>query len=68
MTVQRIVIWSEANCFPDAVQRDSGAPQIRDRRSLCVCKGPGSAAHHFMLRCAQDTSTWIASNQLRPSS
>jgi hypothetical protein len=41
--------------FPDAVQRASGAPQIRDRFKLRACKGPGSAAHHFMLRCARDT-------------
>jgi hypothetical protein len=41
--------------FPDAVQRDSGAPQIRDRCELRMRKGPGSAAHHFMLRCARDT-------------
>jgi len=42
--------------FPDAVQRDSGAPLIRDRRELRMRKGPGSAAHHFMLRCARDTA------------
>src|SRR6516162_4873857 len=24
---------------------------------LSACKGPGSAAHHFTLRCARDTST-----------
>jgi hypothetical protein len=51
--------------FPDAVQRAkrvyareraiAAAPQIRDRSTLSVCKGPGSAAHHFMLRCARDT-------------
>src|SRR5262249_43350283 len=35
--------------FPDAVQRASGAPQIRDRCTLEVCKGPGSAAHHIVL-------------------
>jgi hypothetical protein len=45
----------QAKRFPDAVQRESGAPQIRDRSKLCVCKGPGSAAHHFMLRRARDT-------------
>jgi len=34
----------------------SGAPQIRDRltdRAIC---SPGSAAHHFVLRCARDTT------------
>jgi hypothetical protein len=47
------------------VQRDSGAPQIRNRHRYSMCKGPGSAAHHFMLRCARDRRTWNASNQLR---
>jgi hypothetical protein len=53
--------------FPDTVQRHErasrassarhgGAPQIRDRCKLCVCNDPGSAAHHFMLRCARDTN------------
>jgi hypothetical protein len=37
--------------FPDVVQRASGAPLIRGRFKLWVRKGPGSAAHHFMLRC-----------------
>jgi hypothetical protein len=46
--------------FPDAVQRVSDAPQIRDRCKLRVCNDPGSAAHHFMLRCARETNTWIA--------
>jgi hypothetical protein len=45
------------NRFPDAMQRVSGASQIRDRSKFCLCKGPGSAAHHFMLRCARDTSS-----------
>jgi hypothetical protein len=40
--------------FPDAVQRENGAPQIRDRYKRRVFKDPGSAAHHFMLRCARD--------------
>jgi hypothetical protein len=31
------------------------APQIRDRSKLRVREGPGSAAHHCMLRCARDT-------------
>jgi hypothetical protein len=42
--------------FPDAVQRESDAPQIRDRSKLGVRNGSGSAAHHFMLRCARDTN------------
>jgi len=31
---------------PDAVQRASGAPLIRDRQELAL-NDPGSAAHHF---------------------
>jgi hypothetical protein len=63
------VIASEAR-FPDAVQRAkrvygrerafAGAPQIRDRCKLRVRNDPGSAAHHFMLRCARDTNVAIA--------
>jgi hypothetical protein len=45
--------------FPDAVQRVGGAPLIRDRPKLGVCEGPGSAAHHFMLRCARDAQVVI---------
>jgi hypothetical protein len=41
------------------VQRASGAPQIRDRFELRVSKDPGSAAQHFMLRCARDTPASI---------
>jgi hypothetical protein len=48
--------------FPDAVRRDNAAPLIRDRQELGVCNDPGSAAHHFVLRCARDmprdTPTW----------
>jgi hypothetical protein len=36
------------------VQRDSVAPLIRDRFTLSICEGPGSAAHHFMPRRARD--------------
>jgi hypothetical protein len=56
--------------FPDAVQRAkrvyareraiADAPQIRDRCKLRMCNDPGSAAHHFMLRCARETNTWVA--------
>ena len=46
--------------FPDAVQRVSGAPQIRDRPTLGVRNGPGSAAHHFVLRCARETRLFPA--------
>jgi hypothetical protein len=35
----------------------SGAPQSRDLRKLGVCNDPGSAAHHFVLRCARET--WL---------
>jgi hypothetical protein len=45
-----------ARRFPDTVQRDGGAPQVRDRRKHRVWKDPGSAARHFMLRCARDTN------------
>jgi hypothetical protein len=37
------------------MQRDSGASLIRDRQKLDLRKGPGSAAHHYVLRCARDT-------------
>jgi len=36
--------------FPDAVRRDSGAPQIRDRPTFRVRNGPGSAAQHHSAR------------------
>jgi hypothetical protein len=36
------------------VQRDSGASLIRDRFKLLVCNDPGSAAHHYVLRCARE--------------
>jgi hypothetical protein len=43
--------------FPDAVQRISGAPQIRDRSRFGVRNDPGSAAHHQMvLRRARETN------------
>jgi hypothetical protein len=32
---------------------------IRDRRKLGVCDDPGSAAHHFVLRCARETNIVI---------
>jgi hypothetical protein len=41
--------------FPDAVQRASGAPQIRDLRKRGARNDPGSAAHHFVLRRARET-------------
>jgi hypothetical protein len=58
---------------PDAVQRGAplarkGAPLIRDRSTLGVRNGPGSAAHHFVLRCArahEATSMQSASNGIR---
>jgi hypothetical protein len=37
-------------CFPDA-----GAALIRDLYRLGVWDDPGSAAHHFVLRCARET-------------
>jgi len=30
----------------------SGAAQIRGRSTFRICEGPGSAAHHFVMRCA----------------
>src|SRR5579871_2221413 len=41
--------------FPDAVQHASGAPVIRDLQRLGDCNDPGSAAHHYVLRCARET-------------
>jgi hypothetical protein len=41
--------------FPDAVQRATDAPLIRDRRDYGVRNDPRSVAHHFMLRCAWKT-------------
>jgi hypothetical protein len=39
------------------VSARSGAPRIRDRFIRRVFKDPGLAAHHFMLRCARETSS-----------
>ena len=33
----------------------SSAPLIWDGYKLRVCKDPGSAAHHFVLRCVRQT-------------
>jgi hypothetical protein len=44
-------------CVPDAVQRGaqrSGAPLIRDRYEFGFWNVPGSAAHHFVMRCARE--------------
>jgi uncharacterized protein (DUF983 family) len=30
-------------------------PLIRDRSGLGICNDPGSAAHHFVLRCTRET-------------
>ncbi len=40
----------------------SVAPQIRDRSTFGVCNGPGSAAHHYVLRCARDTKPYFLSS------
>src|SRR6202171_3173895 len=37
--------------FPGCGAARSGAPLIRDRSRLGDCYDPGSAAHHFVLRC-----------------
>ena len=43
--------------FPGRGAARSGASQIRVQNFFDPLKvGPGSAAHHFMLRCARDTS------------
>ncbi len=42
--------------FPDAVQRVSAAPLIRDLRGRGVCDDPGPAAHHFVVRCVRETN------------
>jgi hypothetical protein len=34
----------------------SGAPQMRGPGFFLINRGPGSAAHHFVLRCARDTN------------
>jgi len=41
--------------FPGCGAARRGAPLIRDRPGLGVCNDPGSAAHHFVLRCARET-------------
>jgi hypothetical protein len=38
---------------PDAVQRVSDAPQIRDRSGTCF-GDPGSAVQRYTLRCARE--------------
>jgi hypothetical protein len=45
---------ANAKRFPDAVQRDSVAPLIRDRHKLGVGYDPGSAAQRFAMRCARE--------------
>src|ERR1700730_19258877 len=40
--------------------RYGGAPLIRDRSRLGICDDPGSAAHHFVLRCARETGHFSA--------
>jgi hypothetical protein len=49
---------ANAKHVPDAVQRDSVAPLIRDRRRLRVGDDSGSAAQRFALRCARETLRW----------
>jgi len=39
--------------FPDAVQRET---VHRWSGIVGICEVPGSAAHHFVLRCARETS------------
>jgi hypothetical protein len=42
--------------FPGRGAARSGAPLIRDRHALGVRYDPGSAAHHFVLHRARETS------------
>src|SRR5262249_10912572 len=42
--------------WPGRTAACNAAVLIRDRPMLGVLNGPGSAAHHFVLRCARDTS------------
>jgi hypothetical protein len=41
--------------FSGAVQRKSAAPQTRELYNLGILNDPGSAARHFVLRCARET-------------
>jgi hypothetical protein len=43
------------HAFPRCSAARSGALLIRDRHRLSVRYDPGSAAHHFVLRCARET-------------
>jgi hypothetical protein len=36
------------------MRRAGGASPIRDLRKRGAPEGPGSAAHHFVLRCARE--------------
>jgi hypothetical protein len=50
---------SSIRVFPGcgaAQAKRSDAPLIRDRPKLGARNDPGSAAHHFVLRCARETS------------
>jgi hypothetical protein len=50
------VIVATRERVPDAVQRPCGAPQSRDpHRQFAEKVGPGSAAHHFVLRSVRGT-------------
>jgi len=51
--------------FPDAVQRETVHRRSGIVKHSGVCEGPGSAAHHFMLRCARDTVPFSQSDSIR---
>jgi hypothetical protein len=49
------------------VQRDSGAPLIRDRYERGVSNDRGSAAHHFVLRRARHTACTVIVSEAKQS-
>ena len=48
---------AQAPRLPVESDRVHAVPLIRDRSTYGVLNGPGSAAHHFVLRCARDTDS-----------
>src|SRR5215216_7426526 len=70
-----LTVWPEINPCPARgaprseafLASRSGAPQMRDRQEHRVCGDPGSAAHHFVLRCARETQEGVPGQALRCS-
>ena len=50
-------------CVPDAVQREQNEVVHRRSGTATGQGGPGSAAHHFVLRCARDTLISVRASQ-----